>query len=1000
MTDMARAEAQSACSLRLSKLGAAGACLAIGLTTMGVTADPSLAADTDAWAALAGLAVSCVDGDVLTLSADAVMPADGGGYGPGGVPASRLSLNCSATIDLNGYTLVGPVKAFSGGELTITDSSPEKSGELLADLSGWGGAPTTPIDVSGASLLVDGAKVTAKTWYPAAAIGSGYGADSAAGNITLRDAQIIALGSIGADSGGDIGDILIESSRVTVDEGGIGAGPGKNGGDISLISSVVSVDTAEFTGAPRASVGNTMGGGSVGDIHVSGGELSIRTGTSISTGIGALEGSAGNVLVDGDATVKISNSGTGAAIGASNGTIGNIHVTGQAQVTIEAYDGLQGADLGNGGLIGIGNGATDAGDIIIDGDATVLVDASDPDTGADTKQSTTPWGAGSLIGTTGDVTIGGNAAVTVRGSQMSQGAGIGAPANMQAGTVTVTDHAVVDVDVDRISYHYTISDYRYPVGTRFYDWGSNGAAIGAMGGSSSLEAINIVGAATVRATGTVVCGTGIGGNTESVTIAGSAQVNTDGIGAGGCLRGQALQQITIGGEANVVSKNRVEMRLNVDGLGLEPGNEEPFTSDNGGVVLGSFAPGEIRPGIRPSINIIDNATVDARGGYGAGIGTTNGWTTTAFTDENRPLINIQTTGTVTAVAAGEGFAAGIGTHFGEPVDIAIGGGAIVTAQSSGMGAAIGSASGTGAFSVSIGDATVTATHEGTGRFGPESGAPAIGAGGNAPAPTVTLAEGASVTATTDSLSTAAIGPWRGVGGRTTIDAGATLTVNAGASDDELTPRGTNAVGGQAIDETSVLGELTVNGTLALPAGHQLLVGETGQQIGETGVVLSGDAADPIHGGTIRAAFTGTGAQLTNDGVIALVDVELDELTVFPNNTLVSYDVSNAPGAQQPEPVRVFAPMFAGSYRSLAAAPEGRNWVWAEKSADSFTTSTVFSGEPETELSLSEPAPVKPGTSSSPALTSTGTNTGGLIATAILLLFAAGLIASRKLISRG
>ena len=90
----------------------------------------------------------------------------------------------------------------------------------------------------------------------------------------------------------------------------------------------------------------------------------------------------------------------------------------------------------------------------------------------------------------------------------------------------------------------------------------------------------------------------------------------------------------------MVSKNRVEMRLNVDGLGLEPGNEEPFTSDNGGVVLGSFAPGEIRPGIRPSINIIDNATVDARGGYGAGIGTTNGWTTTAFTDENRPLINI------------------------------------------------------------------------------------------------------------------------------------------------------------------------------------------------------------------------------------------------------------------------------------------------------------------------------------------------------------------------
>ena len=69
----------------------------------------------------------------------------------------------------------------------------------------------------------------------------------------------------------------------------------------------MSVDTAEFTGAPRASVGNTMGGGSVGDIHVSGGELSIRTGTSISTGIGALEGSAGNVLVDGDAKVKISN---------------------------------------------------------------------------------------------------------------------------------------------------------------------------------------------------------------------------------------------------------------------------------------------------------------------------------------------------------------------------------------------------------------------------------------------------------------------------------------------------------------------------------------------------------------------------------------------------------------------------------------------------------------------------------------------------------------------
>lgn len=966
---------------------------------MGVISDPAAATEQDAWAALTAQASSCAAGDVVQLTENASMPVDGGGYDSQGRPAARLTFSCSATLDLNGHILTGPVRAQSGGELTIIDSSTEGSGELVADLTDWGGAPTTAVDADGASLTIDGATVTARSSYPAAAIGSGYGATSATGTITLRDATVATLGSIGADSGSDIGDILIESSRVTVDEGGIGAGPGKNGGDISLIGSVVSVDTTEFTGAPRASVGNTMGGGATGDIHVSGGELTIRTGTSISTGIGALEGSAGNVLVDGDAKVKISNPGTGAAIGASNGTIGNIHVTGQAQVTIEAYDGLQGADLGNGGLIGIGNGATDAGDIIIDGDATVLVDASDPDTGADTKQSTTPWGAGSLIGTTGDVTIGGNAAVTVRGSQISQGAGIGAPANMQAGTVTVTDHAVVDVDVDRISYHYTISDYRYPVGTRFYDWGSNGAAIGAMGGSSSLEAINIGGAATVRATGTVVCGTGIGGNTESVTIAGSAQVDTDGIGAGGCLRGQALQQITIGGDANVVSKNRVEMRLNVDGLGLEPGNEEPFTSDNGGVVLGSFAPGEIRPGTRPSINIIDNATVDARGGYGAGIGTTNGWTTTAFTDENRPLINIQTTGTVTAVAAGEGFAAGIGTHFGEPVDIAIGGGAIVTAQSSGMGAAIGSASGTGAFSVSIGDATVTATHEGTGRFGPESGAPAIGAGGNAPAPTVTLAEGASVTATTDSLSTAAIGPWRGVGGRTTIDAGATLTVHAGASDDELTPRGTNAVGGQAIHDTSVLGELTVNGTLALPAGQQLLVGETGQHIGETGVVLSGDEADPIHGGTIRAAFTGTGAKLTNDGVIALVDVELDELTVFPNNTLVSYAVSNAPGAQQPESLRVFAPKFAGSYRSLAAAPEGRNWVWAEKSAVPFTTSTVFSGEPEIELSLSAPVPVKPGEPVPPALTVTGESLGGLIAAALVLVAVGGGLLARRSLRR-
>ena len=909
---------------------------------MGVISDPAAATEQDAWAALTAQASSCAAGDVVQLTENASMPVDGGGYDSQGRPAARLTFSCSATLDLNGHILTGPVRAQSGGELTIIDSSTEGSGELVADLTDWGGAPTTAVDADGASLTIDGATVTARSSYPAAAIGSGYGATLATGTITLRDATVATLGSIGADSGSDIGDILIESSHVTVDEGGIGAGPGKNGGDISLIGSVVSVDTAEFTGAPRASVGNTMGGGATGDIHVSGGELSIRTGTSISTG-----------------------------------------------------NGLQGADLGNGGLIGIGNGATDAGDIIIDGDATVLVDASDPDTGADTKQSTTPWGAGTLIGTTGDISIGGNAAVTVRGSQMSQGAGIGAPADMHAGTVTVTDHAVVDVDIDRISYHYTISDYRYPIGTRFYDWGSNGAGIGAMGGSSSLEAINIGGAATVRSTGTVVCGTGIGGNTESVTIAGSAQVDTDGIGAGGCLRGQALQQITIGGDANVVSKNRVEMRLNVDGLGLEPGNEEPFTSDNGGIVLGSFAPGEIRPGIRPSINIIDNATVDARGGYGAGIGTTNGWTSSAFTDENRPLINIQTTGTVTAVAAGEGFAAGIGTHFGEPVDIAIGGGAIVTAQSSGMGAAIGSASGTGAFSVSIGDATVTATHEGTGRFGSDSGAPAIGAGGNAPAPTVTLADGASVTATTDSLSTAAIGPWRGVGGRTTIDAGATLTVHAGASDDELTPRGTNALGGQAIDETSVLGELTVNGTLALPAGQQLLVGETGQQIGETGVVLSGDEADPIHGGTIRAAFTGTGAKLTNDGVIALVDVELDELTVFPNNTLVSYDVSNAPGAHEPEPVRVFAPTFASSYRSLAAAPEGRNWVWAEKSADPFTTSTVFSGEPEIELSLSAPAPVKPGEPVPPALTVTGESLGGLIAAALVLVAVGGGLLARR-----
>ena len=311
---------------------------------------------------------------------------------------------------------------------------------------------------------------------------------------------------------------------------------------------------------------------------------------------------------------------------------------------------------------------------------------------------------------------------------------------------------------------------------------------------------------------------------------------------------------------------------------------------------------------------VHDGTITATGGQdGAGIGGGNsgdGGTTTIKG------------GTITANGGMRGAGIGGGISHGGTTTIE---GGTITANGGMFGAGIGGGNSGDGGTTDIRGGTITATGgwEGAGIGGGSGG----GHGGTGTTGGTITITGGTTTANGGMYSAGIGGGNRGDGGKVKIGPSATVTATGGF----------NAVG-EGINSGD-FGSLELAGTLHVPtgafiisdsnpAGAEVVITSTGK--------LLGTVADPTTGASVTS-----GGQIANGGVIALT-ASLVNVTVTGHNFLVSFDTQ---GGTNPAAVRVFAPDFATSYRTLPASPAGAAWATApDGTGTGFTATTPLTSD--------------------------------------------------------
>ncbi len=267
---------------------------------------------------------------------------------------------------------------------------------------------------------------------------------------------------------------------------GIGGGNTGIGGSITISGDAEVAATGGYDGAGIG--GGKSGSG--GSITISGDAEVTATGGYGGAGIGGgYEGDGGTITISGDVKVTAAGNGRGAGIGgggcaddyyAVGGDGGNTTISGGTVIANGSY-----------GSAGIGGGKSgSSGSITISGDAKVTATGGGDGAGI----------GGDNTGSNGSITISGDAEVTATGGD--HGAGIGSGNQARCGTITISGSAQVTAT-----------------------GGSYGAGIGT--GYNSIDnnhgTITISGSAQVTATGGYFgagVGSGCSGRVGAVTISG------------------------------------------------------------------------------------------------------------------------------------------------------------------------------------------------------------------------------------------------------------------------------------------------------------------------------------------------------------------------------------------------------------------------------------------------------------------------------------------------
>ena len=212
--------------------------------------------------------------NLLTISGEGVLSANGGNYWPG------IGRHSNGNIQIEGGSItakggdsaagIGGSSGNAGGAITINGGTvTAKGGGSGAGIGGGSGA-------SGGSITINKGSVTARGHDYAAGIGGGIRGNG--GSITINDGSIYAEGANAAcgiggggntngRDGGSGGTITINGGTITAKGAGvyaaaIGGGRGASGGSITLNGGMISAEggRSEISGNRGVGIGNGGGG--------------------------------------------------------------------------------------------------------------------------------------------------------------------------------------------------------------------------------------------------------------------------------------------------------------------------------------------------------------------------------------------------------------------------------------------------------------------------------------------------------------------------------------------------------------------------------------------------------------------------------------------------------------------------------------------------------------------------------------------------------------------
>jgi hypothetical protein len=416
----------------------------IGNTSSATVTEDLASASAASLSITSSNALSIGAGNTLTVGG-ATTVSSGADLLVGNSGAGGSTLNSGGSVTNGGYLQVGNYYMTSGSTMNVTGTYTGTGGTVLVDAGNAAGANAL-LSISGAAPGTLTGTYEVEAYASSAAIKWGSG----------------AIASIG-DGASNAGDVLLSGSSAYMETGATNS----NSALKSLTTIASNGELQLESGASLTTTGAlTVAGG--GTLYV---DANDNGGSSLTLG-GALTSSGytqvGNYYMSSPSTVKVdgtlTNSGT-VLVGAGNAAGANalLNVTGAVASTltgtyqVDAYGSSAAIEWGSGAIASIGDGVSNAGDVLLSG-SLAYMEIGATNSNSALKSLTTIASNGELqlesgasLTTTGALAVNGGGTLGVDaydngGSSLTLGGALTSSGYMQVGNYYMSSPSTVKVD--------------------------------------------------------------------------------------------------------------------------------------------------------------------------------------------------------------------------------------------------------------------------------------------------------------------------------------------------------------------------------------------------------------------------------------------------------------------------------------------------------------------------------------------------------------------------